>query len=134
MATPSSLPPSLAPACVYTCPLGDGAPGALCGPFALLRSCSLWGESHSFVAPASTYLPMWSDLHHQLCCDVTWDSSHGCPTGKSNSPNPNHPCPKPALPIALGSGTNLGVISSFSSSLLPPSLINFTHLCPSSPR
>lgn len=40
-----------------------GSVWALCSAQAL----SLLGEPHPLVAPASTYLPVWSDLHLQLC-------------------------------------------------------------------
>lgn len=120
-------------------PLGDGIHEALSRPFALLRPCSLLVETHPFMAPASKHLPMWSDLHLELC-----QMSPGTPhlsvpqvnqthITKSKSPPPQTCSSHWPWDWQLHPLTDPGVISYPFLSLSSPGLIDLTHLCPFSP-
>lgn len=120
-------------------PLGDGIHGALSRPFAVLRPCSLLVETHPIMAPASQHLPMWSDLHLQLCHDVTWNASLECSTSKSNSHHQIQITSSPNLLLPLTLGLAAPSTQRPRSHFLPlplpliPGLIDLTHLCPFSP-
>lgn len=134
MATPSRPSLSPAPSCLYTCPLDDGAPGLCLGPLLCSGHESFGGtpstRGSSFHLPSRVVRsapPALLRCHLGL---LTW-----CPTGKSSSPHPYHPLPKPAPPIARGTGSSIHTqtLESFSPPprLPPPGLFKLTRLCPS---
>lgn len=62
-------------------------PMGLCLGSLLCLGYAVFCGNPAYLWLVSTQLPIWSGLHFPLCCDVTWNPSPGCSTGKSNSPH-----------------------------------------------